>query len=138
MIKMSKKEREFNDFRFEGLEWSEQSNKYLTMKRVSKDENRIVVKVGDAHLIQTRFGYALILDRTRVIFLKDWQVSRNYYGNEILLTREYFNVKEWGEHNDFEDKDQYTNFNEWVAIAKEQDELEDEDGFKANSVKWLA
>lgn len=138
MIKMSKKEKEFNNFRFEGLNWEEQSNKYLTMKRVSEDENRIVVKVADAHLIQTRFGYALIIDRTRVVFLKDWQVSRNYYGNEVLLTREYFIVKEWGEHDNFSDNDQYTNFDEFVAMAKEQDELADEEGYKLNSVKWLA
>ena len=96
----SKKE-EFNEFRFSGLEYRSKSNKYYTMNRVSEDENKIVVKVADDHLIKTQYGYALILDYSHVVFLKDWQVSCNYFGNEVLLQREFFNVKEWGKHDEF-------------------------------------
>ena len=85
MSNLSKKAKEFNDFRFEGLDWYQQSNKYLSMNRVSKDENKVVVKVADCHLISTRFGYALILDESHVVFLKSWQVSSNYYGNEVSI-----------------------------------------------------
>lgn len=65
------------------------------MDRVSEDENKIVVKVADTHLLKTKFGYALILNANNVVFIKDWQVSQNYFGNEVLLTREYFIPKQW-------------------------------------------
>lgn len=80
--------------KFEGLNWRQYSTKYMTMDRVSADENKIVVRVGKDHLIQTRYGYALILDNTHVVFIKNWQVSISAHGIEVLLTKEYFNVKE--------------------------------------------
>lgn len=132
---MSKKS-DFNDFRFKGLEYKSCSNQYLTMKRVSDDENKIVVKVADSHLLKTKYGYALILDRTRVVFLKDWQVSDSYFGNEIILQREYFNVKEWGEHDEFFENDEFLSFDAWLKVAKEQENLVDEDGIKLNPVRW--
>lgn len=70
----------FNEFRFDGLKCREVSNKYLTMKRVSEDENKIVVKVAGSHLLSTKYGYALILNAEYVVFLKEWQVDKNYYG----------------------------------------------------------
>lgn len=120
----------FNDFRFNGLDYESYSNKYFTMNRISKDENKIVVKVANEHLIKTIFGYALILDENNVVFLKNWQVSENYFGNEVLLTRQYFNVKEWGKHTDFFgiNKNNH-NFDTWLKIAKEQQKAE-------NIVKW--
>lgn len=132
---MSKKD--FNEFRFAGLNLMDASNKYLTMDRVSEDQNKIVVKISGSHLLQTRFGYALILDSKHVVFLKDWQVSENYFGNEVLLTREYFNVKEWGDFSDeFGEIPENLTFDRWLAAAKDQDDLVDEDGFKRNPVKW--
>lgn len=126
----------FNDFRFEGLDYIEISNKYFAMKRVSNDCNKIVVKVADTHLIETKFGYALILNRYQVVFLKAWQVDRNWYGNEVLLTREYFNVKNWGEHFDFSEELNNNTFEEWLKVAQAQDALVDEDGMQLNYVRW--
>lgn len=135
MKNISGKKEDFNNFRFDGLDWRQASNNYLTMERVSKDENKIVVKTAGQHLIETKYGYALILDRTHVVFLKSWQVSSNYFGNEVLLTREYFNVKEWGEHDEFDDEPKNLNYNTWLEIAKEQNTVDNE-GEKINKVKW--
>lgn len=132
---MSGKKADFNDFRFDGLNWRQYSNKYLTMERVSDDKNKIVVKVADEHIIQTKFGYALILDHSHVVFLKSWQVNNNYYGTEVLLTREYFNIKEWGEHEDFDEEPENLDFNTWLEAAKEQNAV-DKDGVKLNKVHW--
>lgn len=112
--------KDFNDFRFKGLEYRKASNKYYTMNRINEEENKIVIKVDDVHLLPTRFGYAFILDRTHVIFLKEWQVDRNFYGNEVLLDKDYFLVKEWGEFENFLEDEKALNYSEYVEIAKEQ------------------
>lgn len=106
------------------------------MNRVSEDENKIVIKVADDHLIKTQYGYALILDYSHVIFLKDWQVSCNYFGNEVLLQREFFNVKEWGKHDEFELNEKDLNYDHWLEAAKAQDAVVDENGMKSNRVNW--
>lgn len=120
--KVSKKAKKtsFNDFRFGGLNKRRASNQYWTMDRVSEIEDRIVVKVEDEHLLETRYGYALILDKTHVVFVKDWQVSMNWFGNEVLLTKEYFNIKEWGTFNNFSKDDTVLNWNHWLELAKNQ------------------
>lgn len=135
MKNISRKKADFNDFRFEGLNWKQASNNYFTMDRVSADKNKIVVKVSNEHLLPTKFGFALILDYSHVVFLKSWQVSSNHFGNEVLLTREYFKVKEWGTHEDFGDEPENLTFDAWLEIAKEQNGI-DEDGEKINKVKW--
>ena len=128
--------KDFNEFRFAGLNYRDKSNKYFTMDRVSADKNKIVVKVADEHLLPTKYGFALILDCSHVIFIKDWQVDRNYYGNEVMLTKEYFNVKEWGDFSDFGEEPENLKWETWLDTAKEQDSLVDEDGEKMNRVNW--
>lgn len=129
--------KDFNDFRFSGLGYRELSNKYYTMSRISEDGNKIVVRVGDNHLLKTKFGFALVLDQTHVVFLKDWQVNQNYFGNEVLLSKEFWNVKEWGNHDAFMDTNvDLHDFNYWFNAAKEQDLAIDEDGFKKTQVRW--
>lgn len=127
----------FDDFRFEGLSYRSQSNKYLTMKRVSDNEEKIVVKVGDSHLISTKYGYALILDYSHVVFLKPWQVDRNWFGNEVLIDKKYWIVKEWGEHKNFEVIPENYDFNTWLNVAKEQEAAINDEGLKANPALWL-
>lgn len=127
--------KDFNDFRFSGLNYRDQSNKYFTMERVNADETKIVVRVGESHLLQTKYGYALILDCSHVVFLKNWQVSCNYFGNEVLLDKKYFEVKEWGEHYDFGENAENLEWETWLNAAKEQSQV-DEDGFKITPVKW--
>lgn len=126
----------FNDFRFDGLNYKNISNKYITMNRVSDDKDKIVVKVADSHLQKTKYGYALILDSTHVVFLKDWQVDQNYYGSEVLLNKKYFIPKEWGEWDDFFEDPEQLEWDAWMNAAIEQDEFVDEDGDKLNRVHW--
>lgn len=136
MKTVSSKKNDFNNFRFEGLNWYQYSNKYYSMDRVSADESKIVVKVGESHILKTKFGYALILDYSHVVFLKDWQVSDNYFGVEVLLQKEYFIVKEWGTFEDFGDDPENLDFNTWLEAAKAQANLKDEDGMPLNRVRW--
>ena len=126
---MRKLMNDFNEFRFSGLNAMQDSNKYITMNRINNEEDKIVVKVGENSLIKTAYGYALILNRKNVVFLKDWQVSQNYYGNEVLLTKKYWNIKEWGNHELFSESEEQLSFNSWINIAKEQ---------LNNKVKWEA
>lgn len=126
---MRKLMNDFNEFRFRGLNAMQDSNKYITMERINDKEDKIVVKVGDNNLIKTAYGYALVLNKKYVVFLKDWQVSQNYYGNEVLLTKKYWNIKEWGNHELFSESEEELSFENWVNIAKEQ---------LNNKVKWEA
>lgn len=134
---MNKKE-QFNEFRFAGLDYKSISNKYYTMKRFNDEEDKIVVKVSENQIIETKYGYALILNQNHVVFLKNWQVSKNYYGVEVLLTKQYFIVKEFGDFAFF-NNDENLKFETWLNIAKEQQayKLETESTTKTNEVKWL-
>ena len=140
MKKMSKKTTEFNDFRFAGLEWRQYSNNYMTMKRFNDSMDKIVVKVASSHLFKSKFGYGLILDENHVIWLKDWQVSDNYYGIEVLLDRKYFTPKEYGYFDEFCENPQNLQFETWLEAAKAQEAAmaKDEDGdeYYFNKVKW--
>lgn len=112
----------FNEFRFSGLYVTDESNKYFRINRVSLDENKVIVNIGEDHLIKTRFGYALILDSKHVVFLKDWQVDCNWFGIEVLLTKEYFKVKEWGDFSDnFDDSEDFLTWESWLNAAREQE-----------------
>lgn len=126
----------FNKYRFEGLNYTDASNKYYTMERVNADETKIVVKVASSHLLKTKFGYALILDYDHVVFLKNWQVDINYFGCEVLLTKEFFNVKNWGEFSDFGEEKENLEWSTWLDVAKAQNAAVDEDGMRCNRVKW--
>ena len=120
----------FNNNLFDGLNHNIISNKYVTMDRISQDKNKICVNVSDSHLKKTKYGQALILDNTHVVFIKDWQVNRNYrnnYTNEVILDRKYFNVKTWGQHTDFTSSKDLMTFDKWVNVAKKQ---------KNNKVEW--
>lgn len=112
----------------EGLNPRRTTNKYVTMDRVNDDETKIVVRVADDHLLSTKYGYALVLDDKHVVFLKENQVSRNYYANEVILNKGYFNVKEWGDFSDrFGSEPKNLKWNEWLSTAKKQ---------RKTQVKW--
>lgn len=113
--------KDFNEYRFRGLNHRTFSNKYLTMDRVSEDESKIVVKIAGEHLFKTKYGYGLILDASHVVWLKEWAVSTSYYGNEIMLDRGFFNVKEWGDFSDnFDDEPENCTWEHYLQIAKAQ------------------
>ena len=89
------------------------------MDRVSEDESKIVVKVADEHLVPTRYGFALILDCETVCFLREWAVSMSYYGNEVLLSREYFKAKKWGDFSNlFGKNEEHCTWQHWLRVAK--------------------
>ena len=126
----------FKEWLFDGMNVKDKSNKYLTCDRVNADETKIIVRVADSHLIPTRYGWALILDYSHVVFLKDWAVDQNYFGNEVMLTKQYFNVKEWGAHEEFGDDEDNLKWETWLNVAKEQDAYRDEDGHRLTQVRW--
>ena len=72
----------------------------------------------------------MILDDKHVVWLKDQNVDRNYYGNEVILNKQYFNVKTWGDFSDrFSSEPKNLEFNEWLDTAKAQQKA-------GNEVKW--
>lgn len=83
-----------NDYWLGGLNGERYSNNYLTFDRVSKDNNRIMVKVADSHLIETQYGHGLILDKNHVVWLKPQQVNRNYYGNKVQWEHKLVTAKQ--------------------------------------------
>lgn len=120
----------FNDFRFAGLNHRDASNKYMSMDRVSEDECRIVVKVADCHLFPTAYGFGLIIDHSHVLWLKDWAVSESWYGNEVMLDKKFFNVRESTRgFDDFDDDEDTLTWGHWLDIAKAQRDA-------GNEVRW--
>lgn len=112
----------FNNYRFEGLDYKSYSKEYYTMKRVSDEETKIVICVNSPCLLPTKYGWALILDLKHVVFLKDWAVNCTHFGNDVLLQKEYFKVKTWGFHSFCKNEEEALDFQTWVNLAKEQDE----------------
>lgn len=123
------KDMNFNDYRFFDLNYQDYSTSYFTMDRINDTSDKVVVKVDKSHLQETKYGYALILDYKHVVFLKRWQVSCNYYGNEVLLIEKYWNVKEWGSWEGFAESDEDLHFHIWLNVAQEQQD-------HGNIVKW--
>ena len=129
-IELQEKQKAYFEKRFEGLNARSETNNYITMDRVSADGDTVVVKVGENHLIKTRYGGALVLDQENVVFLKDSQFSQNYYGTEVKLSRSTFTPKKWGDHSaNFGEEPQNLNFDTWKKVAKSQQKA-------GNAVKW--
>lgn len=117
--------KDFNDFRFEGLNYRDFSNNYWTMNRVSESEDRIVIRFSIVHLFETLYGWGLILDRNHVLWLKDWAVSSNFKGNEVLLSREFFNPKPSRyENREFDVNPDACTWEYWLNVAKEQQDTQ--------------
>ena len=115
-------EKEFNDFRFGDLNYNSINKHYYIMNRVSDDENKIVVNVDPNHIYETETEYALILDANTVVFLARWQVDYSYYGVEVLLMKDHFAPKKWGDFSDsfFVDEDTST-WEHWLRAARLQE-----------------
>lgn len=123
------------------LEYRKISNNYVTCKRFNETKDKIIVKVAGSHLFETQYGYGLILDARHLVFLKSWQVNSNYYGNEVLLSKKYFNVKEsTKEFDEFFEDEEALKWEYWLESAKMQENYQekDEDGdvVYKNKVKW--
>ena len=90
------------NYTFKGFateQFSKYSNKYVELRgaHVSEDGNNAVVKISSNHVIPTKYGYAIIVDAKRVVFIKDWQVWGTSYkdGSYIIsFNRQYYQAKE--------------------------------------------
>ena len=111
----------FNDFRFYDLDYYEVSTKYFTMNRINEDETKLVVNVADSHLFSTKFGWGLVLDRLHVLYLKEWQVDRNFFGNEVLLNKAFFKPRQGWEQEGFGDNPDALTWEYWLGVAKVQE-----------------
>lgn len=110
--------------------WKQKESKtsgYAHADRVSPDRSHIVVMVDPAHIRETKYGYALQLDRDNVAYLKSWQVmlqSEPYKGQtgvNVALNQRYFKVsKARYQSNDFAADGKNLTYSEWVKAAEEQ------------------
>lgn len=133
------KRKDFNKFRFDGLDYQVHTVKYVTMDRVNADETKLIIRVVPEQIFKTQYGYGVHLNANFVLFLKEWQVDINMYGCEIMLTKEYFKPKEFGFSKRFSDSkwDSLLKWETWVKIAKLQDSKIDENGLKLQPVRWF-
>lgn len=125
---VSRAHSDFFEKTFDGLYQHSTTGEYMSMSRVSNDKTKIVVNVANEHLVKTKYGWGLILDEKHVVWLKNWQVNENWYGNEVLLNKAYFNVKEWGHHEAFGSEPQNLKWKTWLDTAREQQDTRE--------VKW--
>lgn len=125
-----------NEYRFKGLNYKPSSNNYFTMNRFDEEKTKICVRISKKLLIKTQYGYALILDRTHVVFLKKWQVCKNLSNAEVLLDIQYFHIKEWGVHPNHEKEPAKLDFDWWLNLAMTQEYSLDEQGYKLYPVEW--
>lgn len=93
--KLSKKEKAFlESYVFAGHDVDRISNSYLEASSVSRDGDHIILRVGDAHLRPTPYGQALHVTADKVVYVKDWQVSTDRSGNQVVaLSKKYWNVR---------------------------------------------
>ena len=144
------------NYTFKGFateQFSKYSNQYVELRgaHVSEDGNNAVVKISSNHVIPTRYGYAIIVDAKRVVFIKHWQVWGTSFkdGSYIIsFNRQFYQVKEWGDHSEnFGEYDDindssFGNFDNLAKLAKEQEEYYagydiDEDGYEwKRSFDW--
>lgn len=124
--------KKFDEYRFAGLHLHEASNKYLGIRHISADGNKIALRVGQAHLCPTKFGYALILDQHHVVFIKDWQVGTTWFLEGecpvVVLDKAYWKVREFGDWSEFfGDEPKMHDFAEWAKVAQEQASVDDDE-----------
>lgn len=125
---------DFNEFRFAGLDYKVAGKRHWSMRRVAEGGGRILVDVAPEQLFQTMYGYALILDRTHVAFVKDWCVLDGEWGSVlVLLDQRYFVPKEFGEHDGYGDDPDNLEWRAWLAAATAQAEEQGERVFVKRS-----
>ena len=114
------------NYRFKGF-GSEQiqknSNKYLELKgsHVSKDGNNAIVNISENHVFSTKYGHGVVVDASHTVFIKDWQIlGRNRTNNGVVINfnRDYYKVKEWGDHSEKFSNDSKTALNSFDKVVK--------------------
>lgn len=119
--KISKKQKEFDRFRFQGMDVERESGKYYKIGAVSADGNKLLVSMGENHVKKTPYGYAVALSENKVAYVKDWQVQTSYRGGQlVLLDKQHFKPTETKYKNpDFEDSKE-TTWNDLKKAAQAQ------------------
>lgn len=133
---------EFYSKMYDGLGFGEASNKYCEItKRVSEDETKVLVNVDTRQVFSTQYGYGLKVGKNHVVWLKKWQVldvadwwqtEMTHAHKQVLLNKEYYNVKEsayeydivvgdCASDSEFEKANGYHGWKDMVAIAKAQE-----------------
>lgn len=54
----------------------------------------------------------------------------------MLLTKNYWNPKTWGERDNFIEEEKYLDFDEWIKVAKEQEKAAYDDEGDKIYVQW--
>lgn len=126
---------------YEGLGFEEASNKYCEItKRVSDDENKVLINVSSNQVFSTQYGYGLKVGKNKVVWLKSWQVlkvadwwqTEMTRGYQVMLNKEYYIAKDSTREFDievgdcesdssFEKENKYHGWEDMVNIAKAQE-----------------
>lgn len=137
---------------YEGLNFGEASNKYCQItKRVSDDETKVLINVNSKQVFSTQYGYGLKVGKSKVVWLKNWQVFRvaDWFATEmtanayqILLNKEYYkvnnstrefddiNVGDCASDSEFEKANGYHSWEDMVSIAKLQEKAIEDNPIK--------
>lgn len=120
----------FERFLFSGLnpeemedEEGEFSGIYLN-RRFSEDLGKVAVSAPKNRFVKSKYGYIFILNSTSVLFLKEWQ-GRGFDSIsadkcDLVLTREYFIPRTYGNWKAFDDDPCLLRWGTWLRIAKRQ------------------
>lgn len=129
---------------YDGLGFEEASNKYCEItKRVNDDETKVLINISSNQVFLTQYGYGLMVGKTKVVWLKSWQVisvadwfktdmTRGCY--QVMLNKEYYNVKDstrefnievgdCASDSEFEKVNGYHSWEDMVDTAKRQESL---------------
>lgn len=141
---MTKKAEEFNEWRFEGLGFSKDSNKYYSIdRRYNEDETKVVINYCKKQLFKTLYGWGLIIGHEHVVWLKDWQVfevgswwqGATTCEYQVLLTKDFYKpvksnkpfedicVGDCADDSEFEKVNGYHGWQDMVDTAKAQNEF---------------
>ncbi|HEL2057750.1 TPA: hypothetical protein TY768_000918 [Streptococcus suis] len=108
------------DFLYKGFDYSESSNRYLAITSVSKDNDKIAIRVSSDAVFNTKYGKGYRLNATEGIWLKDWQVKESYRGGTVLfLDRKYYKVSKFNENSNFS-YEKAPSFDKMLKIARTQ------------------
>ena len=117
---------DFNEYRFKGFKYEDQSNKYWKFNsQVNNDGSKILVKIApDNYFTYTaksgHINYVIKLDRNHVAFIKWWQMFEGWYGDYMLIDKNYWRPVESNKPNEDMVEKADLSYDHLLEIAKEQ------------------
>lgn len=112
----------FNNFRFQGLNYTNYSHKYWQFTNlVAPDHQRVLLRIADSNLFEFtsdlgKLTWIWKIDRDHCAFLKPWQVFSGYYGTYVLLTKKYFAIK--SANHPYADMSAQSSLHNWDDVLK--------------------